>query len=70
MALPEQPISPPEMDDETYNRNCRNMCRADAIVALGTVISRLDEAERWREYFHDKKYLESLIERLNRDMED
>lgn len=70
MKLPEQPISPPEMSDEQYEKNCRNMSREDAINALGTVICRLTEAELDREYFYDKVYFEMLLERLQNDMEE
>jgi len=67
--LPEPPASPPEPSDEEYDRNCRNSCREEAIEALGTAISRLDEIDHDGIYRHTQKYLERLVKYLQNDME-
>lgn len=65
----EPPTDPPVVDDATYERNVRNSCRTDAIEALGTVISRLDELNYDGVHRHTQKYLEQLQEYLTNDME-
>jgi hypothetical protein len=66
---PEPPISPPEMSDELYDRNCRNICRESAMHHLDSAISRLDELEHDGIHRHAQKYLEELRRYLTDDME-
>jgi len=68
--VPKQAVSPPELTDEVYEKNVRNSCREEAINALGTVISRLDEIKHDGRHRHTQKDLEDPQDYLMRDMED
>jgi hypothetical protein len=68
--IPEQKVSPPEIDDWDYDRNVRNACRKDAIQAIDTLVSNLDELDHDGKHRHTQKYLENLRDYLERDMED
>ena len=65
--IPDLPESPPAVDEADYDRIQRNSCRYDAIAALGTVISRLDELDHDG---HTCAYLENLRDYIQNDMED
>jgi len=68
--VPDQAISPPEPTDEVYEKNVRNSCRREAIMALGTVISRLDEINHHGAGRYTQRNLQNLQEYLQREMED
>lgn len=57
------------MDEGDYYRIMRNSCRYDAMAALGTVITRLDELDHDGIHRHTQLYLEDLRRYLNDDME-
>lgn len=45
MKIPDQPVDPPELPPDAWERNNRNSMRLDVIRGLGTVISRLYELD-------------------------
>jgi hypothetical protein len=58
------------VDEDDYDRIQRNGCRYDAIAALGTVISRLDELDHDGEERWTQLALEMLRNSLENDLED
>ena len=65
-AVKDQPVNPPELSEEDYERNCRNMCRESAIEALRIVISRLEELDDDESI----SYMEIVLDNLKQGMED
>jgi hypothetical protein len=68
--LPEQPVSPPEISDEEYDRNVRNACRRDAIKAIDTLLANLEELHQGNWFQDTQADLDELRDYLERDMED
>jgi hypothetical protein len=68
--VPDMPVSPPEPDDETYDRNIRNSLRSEAMMAAATLIMCLDDLGPEGDYRYTQKYIEQLRDYLEREMED
>ena len=66
--VPDMPVGPPELDDATWEKNNRNSIRREAIDALGTVISRLNELDHLS--FELSVNLAFLRDKLRQEMED
>ena len=66
LKVPDMPISPPEPDDATWEKNNRNSMREEAIEALNTAVSRLTELDD-----NDSiSYLEIVRDNMQQDMEE
>lgn len=66
MNIPDQPIDPPELTPDAWERNSRNDIRQDAIKALGKAIGRLVEVDCDNDTII---YLHDLQTRLYAEME-
>ena len=64
--VPDMMVNPPEPTDEEWERNNRNSMREEAIDALGTAISRLNELDDTDSI----SYLEIVLDNLQQGMED
>ena len=69
--VPEQPVDPVEVDDETFAKNLRNQDREDGIKAINTlneVLSNLSD-EHGNGFQNTLKDLAELKDYLERDFE-
>lgn len=71
LVVPDQPISPPEPDEKTIERNLRNSIRGDCLDAIGTLMDRLEELsdEHGNGFRNTLNFLKELKDYLERDME-
>ena len=58
--VPDMPVNFLEPTDEEWERNNRNNMRLDAIAAIDTLVSNLDELEHDGIHRHTQKYLAEL----------
>ena len=66
--VPDMPVDPPELSDKEWERNNRNSIRREAIEAIGTVLSRLNELDHLS--FELSVNLAFLRDKLRQEMED
>lgn len=70
--VPDMPVDKPELSDEAWERNNRNIMRLDAIAAIDTLVSNMMELsdDNGLGFQNTIKDLSELRDSLERDMEE